>query len=95
LLRYVIAGDKDVNGNGNGFAGFGAARCMFESNFPVDRQICSYRVLWNAYKRVAVQLVEEGLISNVAGAGGADIEIESDVEMLFAGTARRVYGLYK
>jgi predicted TIM-barrel fold metal-dependent hydrolase len=32
---------------------FGPARCMFESNFPVDRVSCSYRVLWNAFKRIA------------------------------------------
>ena len=31
---------------------FGADRCMFESNFPVDRRACSYRVLWNTFKRV-------------------------------------------
>jgi predicted TIM-barrel fold metal-dependent hydrolase len=32
---------------------FGPERCMFESNFPVDRYSCSYRVLWNALKRTA------------------------------------------
>ena len=32
---------------------FGAQRCMFESNFPVDKASCSYGVLWNAYKRIA------------------------------------------
>jgi L-fuconolactonase len=32
---------------------FGASRCMFESNFPVDKGCCSYEVLWNAFKRVA------------------------------------------
>ena len=32
---------------------FGADRCMFESNFPVDRVSCSYSVLWNAFKRIA------------------------------------------
>lgn len=32
---------------------FGAQRCMFESNFPVDKAMCSYQVLWNAYKRMA------------------------------------------
>jgi predicted TIM-barrel fold metal-dependent hydrolase len=32
---------------------FGVERCMFESNFPVDKEICSYRVIWNAFKRVA------------------------------------------
>jgi predicted TIM-barrel fold metal-dependent hydrolase len=31
---------------------FGAERCMFESNFPVDRASCSYTVLWNAFKRL-------------------------------------------
>jgi len=32
---------------------FGANRCMFESNFPVDKAQCSYQVLWNAFKRIA------------------------------------------
>jgi predicted TIM-barrel fold metal-dependent hydrolase len=31
---------------------FGAERCMFESNFPVDKVSCSYTVLWNAFKRL-------------------------------------------
>jgi predicted TIM-barrel fold metal-dependent hydrolase len=31
---------------------FGVDRCMFESNFPVDKNSCSYNVLWNAFKRV-------------------------------------------
>ncbi|MBN1190953.1 MAG: amidohydrolase family protein [Dehalococcoidales bacterium] len=29
---------------------FGVQRCMFESNFPVDRTSYSYTLLWNAYK---------------------------------------------
>ena len=32
---------------------FGPSRAMFESNFPVDKSCCSYRVLWNAFKRMA------------------------------------------
>lgn len=32
---------------------FGPERCMFESNFPVDKQSCSYHVLWNAFKKIA------------------------------------------
>jgi predicted TIM-barrel fold metal-dependent hydrolase len=32
---------------------FGADRCLFESNFPVDRMSVSYRVLWNALKKIA------------------------------------------
>ena len=31
---------------------FGVERCMFESNFPVDKVSCSYRVLWNSFKRL-------------------------------------------
>jgi L-fuconolactonase len=31
---------------------FGSGRCMFESNFPVDRVSCPYTVLWNAFKRL-------------------------------------------
>ena len=31
---------------------FGAERCMFESNFPVDKAMYSYRTLWNAFKRI-------------------------------------------
>ena len=32
---------------------FGPGRCMFESNFPVDKVSFSYRTLFNAFKRVA------------------------------------------
>ncbi len=32
---------------------FGARRCMFESNFPVQKRWCSYAVFWNACKRLA------------------------------------------
>jgi predicted TIM-barrel fold metal-dependent hydrolase len=31
---------------------FGVQRCMFESNFPVDKMSCSYTVLWNTFKRL-------------------------------------------
>jgi predicted TIM-barrel fold metal-dependent hydrolase len=31
---------------------FGVDRCMFESNFPVDKVSCSYTVLWNSFKRL-------------------------------------------
>ena len=29
---------------------FGVDRCMFESNFPPDKQSCGYTELWNAFK---------------------------------------------
>jgi predicted TIM-barrel fold metal-dependent hydrolase len=31
---------------------FGPDRCMFESNFPVDKVSCGYNVLWNSFKRI-------------------------------------------
>lgn len=30
----------------------GVNRCMFESNFPIDKLSYSYTVLWNAFKRI-------------------------------------------
>ena len=38
---------------------FGAERCMFESNFPVDKDSVSYSVLWNAFKKMAMTRSEE------------------------------------
>lgn len=35
---------------------FGVDRCMFESNFPVDRSAAGYGVVWNAFKRLAEAL---------------------------------------
>lgn len=32
---------------------FGPDRCLFESNFPMDKRGCSYLVLWNTFKRIA------------------------------------------
>jgi predicted TIM-barrel fold metal-dependent hydrolase len=32
---------------------FGPNRCMFESNFPVDKVSFSYHVMYNAFKRVS------------------------------------------
>jgi predicted TIM-barrel fold metal-dependent hydrolase len=38
---------------------FGPERCMFESNFPVDKLSVSYRVLWNALKKLAADFSED------------------------------------
>ena len=35
---------------------FGPGRCMFESNFPVDKGTASYVVIWNAFKRITAAL---------------------------------------
>lgn len=31
---------------------FSVERCMWQSNFPVDKVSCSYDVLWNSFKRI-------------------------------------------
>jgi len=38
---------------------FGPERAMFESNFPVDKAMCSYTTLWNAFKRMAAGYAEQ------------------------------------
>ena len=38
---------------------FGPERCMFESNFPVDRLSVGYRVLWNAFKKMTAHFSED------------------------------------
>jgi predicted TIM-barrel fold metal-dependent hydrolase len=56
---------------------FGPDRCMFESNFPVDKECVSYRTLWNLFKRIAARL---GLSA-------------SEKAAIFGGTAKRAYRL--
>jgi L-fuconolactonase len=34
---------------------FGVNRCMYESNFPVDKITSGYGVLWNAFKRISAK----------------------------------------
>lgn len=56
---------------------FGPQRCMFESNFPVDRECISYRTLWNLFKKIAAAL------------GLSDAEKTA----VFSGTAAQAYRL--
>ena len=58
-------------------AAFGPERCLFESNFPVDKECVSYRTLWNTFKRIAAK----------AGLS------ETEKAHVFSGTAARVYRL--
>ena len=37
----------------------GPSRCMFESNFPVEKESVSYHVLWNAFKKIAADFSED------------------------------------
>jgi L-fuconolactonase len=38
---------------------FGARRCMFESNFPVDKESFSYTIAWNAFKRLVQDMSDD------------------------------------
>lgn len=74
-----VTSDEFVAAQGKWYAHmidcFGPERCMFESNFPVDRVSVSYPVVWNAFKKIAAGFSEP------------------EKAAMFAGTARRVYGL--
>ena len=38
---------------------FGPDRCMFESNFPVDKLSISYHVLWNGLKKIVAEFSDD------------------------------------
>ena len=38
---------------------FGPDRCMFESNYPVDKLSISYHVLWNGFKKIVAEFSED------------------------------------
>jgi predicted TIM-barrel fold metal-dependent hydrolase len=46
---------------------FGPQRGMFESNFPPDKQSCSYLVLWNAFKRITAGASADEKAAQYAG----------------------------
>lgn len=55
---------------------FGADRCMFESNFPVDGWACDYPTLWNAFKRVAAGASAEEKAALFAGTAARFYRLE-------------------
>ena len=46
---------------------FGPARCMFESNFPVEKMGIGYAALWNAFKRLAAGASAEEKLALFSG----------------------------
>ena len=46
---------------------FGADRCMFESNFPVDKMSVDYVTLWNSFKKMAAGASESEKAALFAG----------------------------
>src|SRR5262249_28101336 len=55
---------------------FGPARCMFESNFPMDKQFPSYATLWNAFKRVSRSYSEQERCALLGGTAAAIYKIK-------------------
>jgi L-fuconolactonase len=55
---------------------FGANRCMFESNFPVDRWGADYPTLWNAFKRIAAGASSEEKADLFAGTAARFYRLE-------------------
>jgi predicted TIM-barrel fold metal-dependent hydrolase len=56
--REVPVGSEELAGSMSPLLGycieqFGPDRCMFESNFPVDKVAYSYNVIYNAFKRLS------------------------------------------
>jgi L-fuconolactonase len=66
--------DEIVDAQGKWYAHmlevFGANRCMFESNFPVDRTAVSYPVIWNAFKKMSADLGEAEKTALFSGTAG-------------------------
>jgi len=56
---------------------FGPDRCMFESNFPVDKLSLSYDVLWNAFKKIAAAYSEDEKESLFRGTATRVYRLES------------------
>lgn len=57
-------------------AAFGAARCMFESNFPPDRVSADYSTVWNAFKRITMPWSEAERAMLFAGTAARVYRIE-------------------
>ena len=57
---------------------FSPSRCMFESNFPVDKRHYSYPVLWNACKKLAAPYSEDEKRELMAGAAQRAYRISPD-----------------
>jgi predicted TIM-barrel fold metal-dependent hydrolase len=55
---------------------FGPERCMFESNFPVDKGMFSYSVLWNAFKRLAGSFSNDEKASLFSGTASSTYRLQ-------------------
>lgn len=55
----------------------GPDRCMFESNFPVDKNFTRYATLWNAFKRLASEYSQYERRALLGGTAAATYRIDS------------------
>ncbi len=62
---------------------FGVDRCMFESNFPVDKGMFGYATVWNAFKRLAWFASDSERMAlfhrTAASVYGLDLDIEESL----------------
>ena len=59
---------------------FGPERCMFESNFPVDKNSYSYTAVWNSFKRMTKDFTaaEKTLLFHDTAAGAYRLPLSSE-----------------
>jgi L-fuconolactonase len=57
---------------------FGPSRCMFESNYPVDRDAVGYTVAWNAFQKIAAAYSEAEQDDLFAGTAARVYRIDLD-----------------
>jgi predicted TIM-barrel fold metal-dependent hydrolase len=69
LLRPVIAPCLEI---------FGPSRCMFESNFSMDKGMVSYPVLWNTFKKLSADLTNKARADVFAGTAARCYGIQVD-----------------
>lgn len=56
---------------------FGPTRCMFESNFPVDKGSYGYGTVWNAFKRLTMQASEDEIAALFGGTAARVYAVET------------------
>jgi L-fuconolactonase len=57
---------------------FGSSRCMFEANYPVDRDAIGYTVSWNAFQKIAAIYSDEEQNDLFAGTAARVYRIDLD-----------------
>jgi L-fuconolactonase len=64
---------------------FSPGRCMFESNFPVDKHTCTYGALWGAFDLLTRQFSDSERADMFGGTATAFYRLQADPTELQAG----------